>query len=250
MTQLPAGATWHPAPSSFTAADGRPTIALVLPGGGYSMHAPHEGVGYLPWLHGAGIGAVVFAYPIAPHRHPEPVVATRALLSAMRSGTVDGLPRDARIVVVGSSAGGHLATLLASAPTPAEQDAGGDTDRPDAVVLCYPVTSMTEQPHRGSVDALLGGESSIWTRATVDAYLLVDGMTPPTFLWHTADDGGVHVAHSLDYARALSRRRIPFELHVFECGEHGAGLATGVGPVEAWSDLATRWLEDRGLARR
>lgn len=233
-------------------------MAIVLPGGGYSMHAPHEGVGYVPWLHESGIGGVVLEYPLTPHRHPEPVLAARALLRDVRSGTIEGLPADPRVVAVGSSAGGHLAALLASAPTAAETDASEATAdradsqadvRPDAVVLCYPVISMTEQPHRGSVDALLGADSSIWDRATVDADLLVDARTPPTFLWHTADDGGVHVSHSLDYTRALARRRIPVELHVFERGEHGAGLAHGVGPVEAWSGLAARWLADRGLAR-
>lgn len=251
MVDLPEGVDWYPAADAGSGAEhggraGRPALAVVLPGGGYGMHAPHEGEGYTRWLNGIGIDAVVFAYPLAPHRHPDAVVATRALVRDLRTDRWAGLPSDPRIVVIGSSAGGHLAALVSNAPTPAERAVSDVDDRPDLTVLCYPVTSMTDHPHVGSTDNLLGPGASVRERSVVDADLLVDDRTPPTFLWHTAEDEHVPVTHSLSYAHALARHGVPFELHVFERGVHGIGLAGGLGPAEAWSTLATTWLRDRG----
>ncbi|WP_186322045.1 alpha/beta hydrolase [Curtobacterium pusillum] len=252
MTDLPDGATWYPAPTipdpanANATADARPALALVLPGGGYHGHAAHEGEGYARWLNAIGIPAVVFEYPVVPHRYPDAVVATRALVRSLRAGAHPGLPSDPRILLVGSSAGGHLAALVSSAPTPGERAVSDVDDRPDLALLCYPVISMTDHQHRGSADNLLGKGATVWAQGALDTELMVDAATPPTFLWHTAEDPAVHVTHSLLYGQALARRAVPFELHVFERGAHGIGLAEGTGTAAAWPGVAEAWLRDRG----
>ena len=249
MTDLPDGVDWYPAPRQRPDDDGDRPIALVLPGGGYQAHAPHEGEGYARWLNTMGIDAVVFAYPIAPHRHPDAVVATRTLVRDLRAGRAPGLPSAARVLLVGSSAGGHLAALVSNAPTPDERAVSEVDDRPDLTLLCYPVVSMTDHQHRGSADNLLGAGATVWAQGALDAEVMVDAATPPTFLWHTAEDPSVHVTHSLRYAQALARHAVPFELHVFERGAHGIGLAEGAGTAAAWPGAAERWLRERGWLR-
>lgn len=218
---------------------------LVLPGGGYDHHAPHEAEAIGEWLNGLGIHAFVLRYPVAPHRHPEPVAAARRALVDLRAGEF-GAVDAARVGVVGFSAGGHLAAMLSNAPTAAERAVHALDDRPDLAVLGYPVISMTDLPHEGSAVALLGPGASRSARAAVDADRLVDAGTPPTFLWHTADDGAVPPTHSLAYARALALHEVPVDLHLYAEGEHGRGLAVGRGPLAGWSALAAEWLAGHG----
>ncbi|MGK9219152.1 MULTISPECIES: alpha/beta hydrolase [unclassified Microbacterium] len=231
-------------PARAEAPESRP-LMLVLPGGGYAHHAPHEAEPVAAWLNDAGLNAVVFRYPVAPQRHPEPIVATRSLLAALRRGE-HGAFDVSRIGVLGFSAGGHLAATLSSAPTAAERAAHDIDARPDLAILCYPVISMTDLVHRGSVDALLGLDAPVAARAALDADALVDERTPPTFLWHTAADEAVPVTHALAYTRALVRHGVPADLHVFAEGAHGKGLATGLGPLEGWTRLAVDWIREQG----
>ena len=124
-----------------------------------------------------------------------------------------------RIGILGFSAGGHLA---ASASThfdegnPEAVDAvDRQSSRPNASILCYPVISFKDYYHEGSMTRLLGENPPEELRNALSLELAVKPETPPSFLWHTADDGAVPVENSLMYAKALSKRRIPFELHVF-----------------------------------
>jgi acetyl esterase/lipase len=252
-----------PAPDAPDAADAadamdptRSPLVLVLPGGGYSHHADHEGTTIGQWLAANGLNAAVFRYPLGPHRHPEPIVATRRVLAQLRRGIVGvgradvavGTPLfdTSRIGVIGFSAGGHLAATLSSAPTPSERDAHDLEDRPDLAILCYAVTSMIELPNHGSRENLLGPDSTVGQRAEASADLHVDPDNPPTFLWHTAADSAVPLTHALSYARGLALNDVPVDLHVYAEGRHGLGLATDEGPVEGWSDLAIAWLRHQG----
>lgn len=237
------------APDAFFPAEAddpasRPLL-LVLPGGGYIRHADHEAEAMARWFAARGLNTAVYRYPVAPHRHPVPIAATRTLLSQLRLGR-HGDFDTTRIGVLGFSAAGHLAATLSNDPTGPERAEHGRDDRPDLAILAYPVISMTDLPHAGSLEALLGSEASIPERAAADADRLVDEHTPPTFLWHTADDASVPLVHSLDYARALSLHGVPVDLHVYADGGHGAGLATGQGPLEGWSGLAIEWLRGHG----
>jgi acetyl esterase/lipase len=221
----------------------RHPLVLVFPGGAYREHADHEGAGPARWLASIGLNALVVRYPLAPAHYPSQLLRAREVLAAARSGAL-GLPVDrTRIGVLGFSAGGHLAALLSSLVTVGTPE---PTDRADLAVLAYPVISLANEPHEESVVNLLGEGATPAERRALSAENLVDDCTPPTFLWHTADDGGVPVSHSLRYASALAAHTVPFDLHVFERGEHGKGLARGLGPLEAWTSLCEAWLRQRG----
>ncbi|WP_166867102.1 MULTISPECIES: prolyl oligopeptidase family serine peptidase [unclassified Salinibacterium] len=201
---------------------------IVLPGGGYRRHAPHEGEPVAEWLRGLGFEASVFAYPVKT-RHPGPLDAVRAEIRRVREAGA------ARVGVVGFSAGGHAAGMAAFAPgaTPAE--------RVDVAVLGYPVVSMMLEEHRGSREKLLGKDASWSERAATSLDLLVTASAPPTFVWHTADDAVVPVQHSYLLGMALAGSSVPHEAHVLPTGTHGLGLAEGE-PAAVWTGLCAEWL--------
>ena len=208
---------------------------LVLPGGGYARHAAHEAEPVGAWLAGLGIHAVVLRYRVAPHRHPAALDDAREALAWIRGGT-HGLEVDpARVGVLGFSAGGHLAASLANEPRP-----------PALSVLAYPVISFVDEPHEGSVGALLGPDADPERRAAHSADRRVSRGTPPAFVWHTADDASVPVSHALRYTAALASVGVPVELHVFPRGRHGLGLAGGLPEVAQWTALCARWLASHG----
>lgn len=231
-------------------------VFMVLPGGGYHHHAEHEGRDVALWLNTLGLNAVVLAYTVAADSvaadrpvdalHPAPLGDARAVLAWLRGGE-SGLAVDAsRIGVMGFSAGGHLAATLSAG---VDAGAGPALDRPELAVLAYPVISMVSHCHEGSVEALLGPDPAPSQRRALSADQAVDGATPPTFLWHTADDMAVPVENSLAHAGALARHGVPFELHVFPRGRHGLGLAVnGPGPHPAadWARLCRNWLDGHG----
>lgn len=202
-------------------------LILVLPGGGYGMLADHEAEPVADWLRGLGWDAEVLRYPIAPARYPEALDTVRRRIEELRR---DG--RD-RIGVLGFSAGGHLAGSVALTP-------GDPAHRPDFAVLCYPVVSMIDGPHEGSLENLLGADRHLAEDVSLERLVTADA--PPIFLWHTADDDAVPVRHSYLLAQALAERRVPHELHVFPTGPHGIGLAEGFGAPAAWTALCAEWL--------
>jgi acetyl esterase/lipase len=209
---------------------------LVLPGGGYEHHAPHEAEPYADWLAGLGYDAHVLRYPVGPHAWPAALIGARTALRALRSRTPAHLP----VGVIGSSAGGHLAAALSTATGRLIGD--GASRRPDFAILAYPVITFEVDPHPGSTQNLLGAEPSREARmqASVDRH--VDPATPPTFIWTTSDDATVSATHSLRYAQALVNAGVPVELHVFPQGRHGLGLGEGDSTVRPWTDLCERWL--------
>jgi acetyl esterase/lipase len=198
---------------------------LVLPGGGYSTHAPHEGEPVAQWLRGLGWEARVVRYPVRT-RHPGPIDAVRREIAAERAAGATTLG------ILGFSAGGHLAGHAAL------------TAGVDFAVLGYPVVSMLTPTHRGSRENLLGRWAAPWRRRAVSLEHLVRDGSPPFFVWHTADDAAVDVDHAYRLASALERHRVPHELHVFESGKHGLGLAPD-HPAGAWTALCAEWLARR-----
>lgn len=201
---------------------------IVLPGGGYRRHAPHEGEPIAEWLRGLGLAASVFAYPIKA-RHPAVVEAVRAEIRRVRDAGAE------RVGLVGFSAGGHAAAHTALT--------GDDVD---LVVLGYPVVSMLLDTHKGSRENLLGADATQAERAATSADLLVTASAPPFFVWHTADDAVVPVQHSYLLGMALAANGVRHELHVFPSGKHGLGLAEGSGLLARWTSLCEDWLRQEG----
>jgi acetyl esterase/lipase len=205
---------------------------LVLPGGGYSSLAPHEGEPVAEWLRGIGWDARVIAYPVKT-RHPGPLNAVRKELIAARGAGAT------QVGVIGFSAGGHLAGHAALALPEGE--------RPDFAILAYPVVSMVTPTHAGSREQLLGPRPWRRARKAASLELLVTPTSPPMFVWSTGEDASVPVAqHAYRLGAALATAGVDHDLHIFENGgPHGIGLAPGTATGQAWTHLAEQWLAKR-----
>ncbi|MEM1446013.1 MAG: alpha/beta hydrolase [Planctomycetota bacterium] len=218
---------------------------LVLPGGGYQRHAPHEAEPVADFFREHGFHSAVLRYRVAPH-HQHPAMLHDAQ-HAVRLIRDDARYGSGRVAVLGFSAGGHLAATVAT-----HGDAGSDsqdplqdthTARPDAAVLAYPVIMLNgPHAHGGSGSSLLGERDPEAFEPSLNLDRAVNRQTPPTFLWHTADDAGVPVQNSTHFAEACWRHGVPCELHVFPEGKHGLGLAPD-HPAVVWPELAAAFLK-------
>ncbi|MGN6327017.1 alpha/beta hydrolase [Pseudolysinimonas sp.] len=206
---------------------------IVLPGGGYARHAPHEAEPVAAWLEGLGVAASVFRYPVST-RHPGPLEAVRG---AVREARANGAQR---VALLGFSAGGHAAGMAALAPGAAPDE------RVDAAILAYPVVSMTLPTHAGSRRELLGEGPTETERRATSLEHLVTADAPPFFVWHTAEDAAVRVEHAYLLAQALAAVDAPHELHVFSTGPHGLGLAAEASGARMWPALCAEWLRRAG----
>lgn len=221
---------------------------MVLPGGGYVHLAPHEGEPIALWLNEHGFHAAVLRYRRGREwGHPVPAQDAQRAMRILRSrGGAWGIKPTA-IGVLGFSAGGHLASTLAvhfdDFHCAADDLAGQISARPDAAVLCYPVIDMAgAHVHKVSRTALLGVDTITDMVHELSTHHHVTKETPPTFLWHTADDPAVPVENALQFAMACRQQRVPVELHVYETGAHGLGLADDRPEIATWTDHCVAFL--------
>ncbi|OIJ14667.1 alpha/beta hydrolase [Anaerobacillus alkalilacustris] len=224
---------------------------IVCPGGGYSHRAKHEGAPICEWLNSIGISAFLLDYRVSPNNHPVPLLDAKRALRYVRYHAEKWEIDEAKIGILGFSAGGHLAATLGTQFDLGDPNSSDPIDKqsckPDVMVLCYPVISFVEHYHEGSINMLLGEESTEEERMLLSVEKQVTENTPPTFLWHTADDASVPVENSLALSKSLSRHNVPFELHIFQNGRHGLGLATKENlHVAQWTDLCNKWLKKQG----
>jgi acetyl esterase/lipase len=221
---------------------------LICPGGGYEHLAEHEGAPVAQWLNACGYAAFVLHYRVAPYRYPYPLVdARRALCHIRFNSETYGLRAD-KIGVLGFSAGGHLAGSLAT-----QRDPSGIPDdidpvermssRPDFLILGYPVVTFSGRyANQASIQNLIGRVPKEEERNALSIEKNIRPETPPTFIWHTAEDETVPVQNSLLLAAALQGTGIPMEMHIFSRGRHGLGLAQGT-EAGAWTQLCAAWLD-------
>jgi acetyl esterase/lipase len=230
---------------------------VICPGGGYrTLAMDHEGHQVARWLNEHGIAAFICDYR---HRgkgygHPAPLLDAQRAIRTVRSRAATLGLDPARIGILGFSAGGHLASTVlthwdlgdANAADPVMRT----SCRPDFGILCYPVI-VFGQPfmHRGSQQNLLGSDPSPELVASLSNERQVNDQTPPCFLWHTWEDRGVLPENSLVFYQALLAHRIPAELHIYEKGRHGLGLAQDTPGTSAWPQACLAWLKNRGILR-
>lgn len=231
---------------------------VVCPGGGYGGLAPHEGRDYALWLNELGIHAFVLKYRLGSggYRHPIMVNDAARAVRLVRSRAAEWKLDPKRVGIMGSSAGGHLASTLLTHFDAGDPNAADPIDRqgsrPDLGILCYPVITMGEKTHAGSKRNLLGDNPSPELVKSLSNELQVTKDTPPTFLFHTVEDKAVVVENSLDFAAALARNGVPFALHVYPKGPHGIGLGTRNWDPAArhpWTTECALWLKENGFAR-
>jgi len=231
------------------------SAVVICPGGGYMRLAmDHEGYDIANWLNEMGIAGIILKYrlpsdAIMENKSVGPLEDAQEAIRIVRRRAQEWHIQPNRIGIMGFSAGGHLA---ATASTQfAEQvykPADTTSARPDFSILLYPVISM-QQPttHMGSRNNLLGQNPS---QELIDRFsneLRITPETPPAFLVHSADDPAVPVGNSIGYFKALVKNKIPAELHVYQKGGHGYGLAKGRGTESGWPDACRAWLKQMGL---
>lgn len=233
---------------------------VILPGGGYGiLAADHEGHDYAKWLTERGIAGIVVKYrvsrsPAFGYQFPVPFLDARRAIRTVRAKATEWGIDSKKIGVMGSSAGGHLASLCAtrfmdSLPDENRDPIDQQSCRPDFAILIYPVISMNRTlSHSGSLLNLLGKNPNAETMNKYSTDLAVTKETPPVFLLSTFDDM-VDCRNSLEFAAACKKNGVPVSLHLFEKGGHGYGLK-GQGDLSEWPHLLERWLGGRFPIRK
>jgi len=231
------------------------TAVVICPGGGYGFVAmDHEGHQIARWLNSLGVAGFIVDYR---HRtkgygHPAPLQDAQRAIRTVRARAEEFGVDHERIGIMGFSAGGHLASTAGTHFDAGNADANDPIERvscrPDFLILCYPVIAFDEPyTHRGSQINLLGKDADPKLVRSLSNEKQVTAETPPTFLFHTDEDKGVPAENSVQFYLALRRAGVPAELHVFQHGRHGLGLAAGVTGTALWPKCCEAWLRGRGL---
>ena len=230
----------------------RPAV-VVVPGGGYGGFGPGEQECVAMQFASVGYHTFILRYSVAPNRHPQPLMDLSRALCIIREHAEEWRVDADKIAILGFSAGGHL---CASYGTLWNRDflqtpwMTKDQNKPNAMVLCYPVITMGEYTHEGSMYNLLGDAPSEELRNLLSPELQVGDATPPAFLWHTFTDPVVPMENTLLMASALRKANIPFEMHIYPECAHGMSIATDDGTTQGanphlgtWVPLCQEWLK-------
>jgi acetyl esterase/lipase len=231
------------------------TAVVVCPGGGYrGLAQDHEGKQPAEWLNSLGVTAFVLTYRISPrYHHPAPLQDAQRALRTVRARAKEWNVNPERIGIWGFSAGGHLASTAGTHFDDGDSKSDDSIEkvscRPDFLILCYPVINFTDPAvmHRGSRDNLIGKEPDEKLIDELSNEKHVTANTPPTFLFHTNADDGVVPENSVLFYLALRKAKVPAELHIYEKGKHGVGLAPGDEVLSTWKDRLAAWLKGRSL---
>lgn len=228
---------------------------VVLPGGGYShLSETKEGSDVAKWLNSMGISAFVLKYRLGMRYHaPNQLLDAARAMRTVRARAKEWNLDANRIGILGFSAGGHLASTMATHYDAGKSDSKDEIEkmssRPAVQILIYPVISMGEFAHGGSKTNLLGNTPTDQQIKLYSNELQVTKDTPPAFLVHTDNDPVVPVKNSLLYAEALRKAKVPFEMHIYEQGPHGFGLAPTNPILASWTERCADWLSLHGFTK-
>jgi acetyl esterase/lipase len=229
------------------------TGVVVAPGGSYTHLAMEkEGFAFARWLNERGVAAFVLQYRLGPkYHHPIEIGDAQRAIRMVRAHAAEwGVATD-HVGMWGSSAGGHLAATAGTKFEAGKADASDVVEqqgsRPDFLILSYPVITFHEpELHRGSFKNLLGDSPDPALADSLSAETQVTKDTPPTFIFTTTDDKTVPVLNSIMFYSALMKAGVPVEMHIFQQGTHGAGLAEANPQLSVWPDLLAKWMRERG----
>lgn len=232
------------------------TAVVVAPGGGYTNLAMnHEGRQVANYMNSQGLIAFVLKYRLGPkYHHPIEIGDAQRAIRMLRANATAWRINPDRIGMMGFSAGGHLAMSASTHIEWARPDAADPIDRvssrPDFSILGYPVISLVEPwTHQGSRNALLGNPADPELAKSLSGENSVTKDTPPTFIFQTNADTTVPAENATYYYLALRKNGIPAEMHIFEKGPHGVGLAMEDAALSEWSKLLTNWMRIHTLIK-
>ncbi|MCA9049445.1 MAG: alpha/beta hydrolase [Planctomycetaceae bacterium] len=233
---------------------------VVCPGGGYGgLAMDHEGFQIVDWLNQRGVSAWILRYRLGSKGYHHPIEKNdvlRAVRTVRASAAESGVDPQ-RIGVWGFSAGGHLASTAATHFATPEFLSDSDpidkvSSRPDFAILCYPVISMDEAvTHGGSRRNLFGPdrEEDADLAELLSNDRQVTEKTPPAFIFHTTEDQAVPVENALLFYGALRKHNVPCELHIYQKGRHGVGLAQTDPVLSTWPARLEDWLKTNGFLK-
>jgi acetyl esterase/lipase len=232
------------------------SAVIILPGGAYrGLAGDLEGRDVATWFAARGFRAFILSYRLSSHGYilPVPLLDARRAVQLVRSRAADYQINPNRIVMIGFSAGGHLAALAGTQPVPGKPDAEDPTDRvssrPDYLVLGYAwlgAVSM-DTSHLNSCKLFNVMDTCEALTAAYTPALFVTKDTPPTFMYHTFNDHTVPIEQALTFYDALVKAGVQSEMHVFANGSHGSGLGKGDEALDQWPGLMENWLRAQGL---
>lgn len=242
----------------------RPAI-VVCTGGGYRFLSVREAQPIADFYYNEGMNVYLLRYSVAPYAtNYRPLIQVALAIKYVRENAAAHNTAPNKIIACGFSAGGHLAASAGILwNIPEVRDALGITDgsapeginRPDGVILSYPVILAGENTHQGSIRNLAGKEN--YTEEDIQKFSLdlnVDSTSAPMFVWHTATDTCVPIHSTVAISSAYAKAKIPFEMHIYPNGPHGLSLADErtweggehlVNPHAAtWAPLSLMWIKD------
>ncbi len=227
-----------------------PTAVVVFPGGGYvNLAIGHEGTDIAEWLNIHGITAFVVKYRLGPrYHHPNEILDAQRAIRWARAHASEYRVKADQIGIWGFSAGGHLASTAGThfddGMASPQDEIDKQSCRLDFMILAYPViTMLSPYTHQGSLHNLLGDKPDPELVKLLSNELQVTSQTPPTFLFHTTDDPVVPVENSVNFYLALRKAGVPAEMHIYQHGPHGVGLAANDPILHTWTDHLLDWLK-------
>jgi acetyl esterase/lipase len=235
------------------------SAVVVLPGGAYTHLAGNlEGRQVADWFTSRGFRAFILSYRLSSNGYllPVPLLDARRAVQTVRARASDYHVDPKRIVIIGFSAGGHLAALAATQPVDGDANAidpiERESSRPDFLVLGYPWIGAisSDTSHLSYCKLMSVMDQCEALRAAYSPDLFVSAKTPPTFWYHTADDQTVPIDQGLRFYEALLKAGVPVEAHVFAHGPHGSGLGKADASMDQWPGLLETWLRAQGLLSR
>lgn len=223
---------------------------VVCPGGGYGHLAmDHEGDQIGKWFNSLGVTALVVKYRLGPkYHHPAPLQDASRAVRYARANAAELKIDPHRVGIMGFSAGGHLASTVSThydAGDAASSDpVAKQSSRPDFSILCYPVISLKSSfTHGGSKRNLLGDNPDQDLVDSLSNETQITKDTPPTFIFHTYEDKAVPVMNAMVYYQGLVANGVSSEMHIYQNGRHGVGLAQADPILSSWPARLSDWLK-------
>lgn len=233
------------------------TAVVICPGGGYAHLADKkEGECCAEWLNSFGVAAFVLRYRIAPRYHyPAPMLDAKRMMRIVRARSSEWGINPNRIGIWGFSAGGHLASTIATHFDSGDKASNDPIERiscrPDFLILAYAVvTTYPPYYNKESISNLLGEKPDPALVKSLSNEFAVTSDTPPSFIFCTDADKVVPAENSVQFYLALRKCGVPAELHIYKDGNHGVGLAENNPILSNWPAQLKNWFVALGVVKK